>query len=78
MENDRVSLVEERISGAGGLPAGVQGDVLVQIKERDDMLGAFLIMRRGTRLIPVLDCDEKYIEMLSKFDPFIGSHWWRR
>ena len=73
MESDRVSLVEERISGAGGLPAGVQGDVLVQIKDRDDMLGAFLIMRRGTRLIPVLDCDEKYIAMLSKFDPFIGS-----
>lgn len=73
MENDRVSLVEARINGAGGLPAGVQGDVLVQIKNRDDLLGAFLIMRRGTRLIPVLDCDEQYIEILSKFDPFIGS-----
>lgn len=73
MENDRVSLVEARINGAGGLPAGVQGDVLVQIKNRDELLGAFLIMRRGTRLIPVLDCDEQYIEILSKFDPFIGS-----
>ena len=73
MENDRVSLVEARISGAGGLPAGVQGDVLVQIKNRDELLGAFLIMRRGTRLIPILDCDEQYIEILSKFDPFIGS-----
>lgn len=73
MESDRVSLVEARINGAGGLPAGVQGDVLVQIKNRDDLLGAFLIMRRGTRLIPVLDCDEQYIETLSKFDPFIGS-----
>ncbi|RZD43865.1 MAG: hypothetical protein CXT70_00655, partial [Methanobacteriota archaeon] len=62
MESDRVSLVEARINGAGGLPAGVQGDVLVQIKNRDDLLGAFLIMRRGTRLIPVLDCDEQYIE----------------
>lgn len=73
MENDRVSLVEARVNGAGGLPAGVQGDVLVQIKSRDDMLAAFLIMRRGTRLIPVLDCEQQYIEMLSKFDPFIGS-----
>jgi adenylyl- and sulfurtransferase ThiI len=58
MEHDRVSLVEKRIQGAGGLPSGVQGDVLIQIKNRDDMLGAFLIMRRGTRLIPVLDCDD--------------------
>jgi hypothetical protein len=73
MERDRISLVEERIQGAGGLPAGVQGDVLIQIKNRDDMLGAFLIMRRGTRLIPVLDCDEELVKMLSKFDPFIGS-----
>ena len=73
MERDRVSLVEERVNGAGGLPAGVQGDVLIQIKNRDDMLGAFLIMRRGTRLIPVLDCDEDLVKMLSKFDPFIGS-----
>ena len=73
MESDRVSLVEARVSGAGGLPAGVQGDVLVQVKSRDDMLGAFLIMRRGTRLIPVMDCEEQYIEKLSKFDPFIGS-----
>jgi len=73
METDRVSLVEARVNGAGGLPAGVQGDVLVQIKSRDDMLAAFLIMRRGTRLIPVLDCEQQYIEMLSKFDPFIGS-----
>ena len=73
MEHDRVSLVEERVNGAGGLPAGVQGDVLIQIKNRDDMLGAFLIMRRGTRLIPVLDCDEELVAMLAKFDPFIGS-----
>ena len=72
MEHDRVSLVEKRIQGAGGLPSGVQGDVLIQIKNRDDMLGAFLIMRRGTRLIPVLDCDEELVAMLSKFDPFIG------
>lgn len=72
MEHDRISLVEKRIQGAGGLPSGVQGDVLIQIKNRDDMLGAFLVMRRGTRLIPVLDCDEELIAMLAKFDPFIG------
>lgn len=73
MESDRVSLVEQRVEGAGGLPAGVQGDVLVRVKTRDDMLGAFLIMRRGTRLIPVLDCDQDLIDKLAKFDPFIGS-----
>ena len=61
MEPTKVSWVQERFDGAGGLPAGVQGDVLVQIKTIDDMLGAFLIMRRGTRLIPVLDCDEELI-----------------
>ena len=32
MEPHRVSIVENRLQGCGGLPSGSQGDVLVRIK----------------------------------------------
>ena len=46
MEPDRVSIVENRLQGCGGLPSGSQGDVLVRIKNEHDMLAGFLLMRR--------------------------------
>ena len=73
MEPDRVSIVENRLQGCGGLPSGSQGDVLVRIKNEQDMLAGFLLMRRGTRLIPILDSDEKYVSILKKYDPFLGD-----
>jgi thiamine biosynthesis protein ThiI len=72
IEPDRVWIMDERIPGAGGLPPGVQGDVLARINDEDSMLAAFLIMRRGSRLIPVDGCDETLIEVLRNWDPFLG------
>ena len=43
--------LDERIQGAGGLPPGVQGDVLCKVTDEDSMLSSFLVMRRGSRLI---------------------------
>lgn len=72
MEPDRVWLMGERITGAGGLPPGVQGDVLCRITDDDSLISAFLIMRRGSRLIPVDGCDEGKIAILKRWDPFLG------
>ena len=72
IEPDRVWIMDERIPGAGGLPPGVQGDVLAQINDEDSLLAAFLIMRRGSRLIPVDGCDETLLDVLRKWDPFLG------
>ena len=72
LEIDCVWHMSKRIEGAGGLPPGVQGDVLCKITDEDTLLSSFLIMRRGSRLIPVEGSDEKLLEILRRWDPFIG------
>jgi hypothetical protein len=72
LEPERVWLLGDRIVSAGGLPPGVQGDVLCKVVDERTMLSAFLIMRRGSRLVPVDDCDEDYLDILRKWDPFLG------
>lgn len=72
LEPGKVSSIEKRTLGPGGLPTGVQGDVLAQLRTRDDVLSCFLIMRRGSRIIPVLDSHQEHIAVLKNWDPFIG------
>ena len=72
LESASVSSIEKRILGPGGLPTGVQGDVLVQLKTEEDTMSSFLIMRRGSRIIPILDSKPEFVKLLSKWDPFIG------
>lgn len=74
LEQNRVWLLSERLEGPGGLPPGVQGDVLCKVTSEDEMLAAFLIMRRGSRLIPTDDSEEKYLEILRKWDSSIGRN----
>jgi len=72
LEPERVWLLGDRIVSAGGLPPGVQGDVLCKVVDERTMLSAFLIMRRGSRLVPVEGCDQNLLEILRKWDPFLG------
>ena len=72
LEPERVWLLEERIIAAGGLPPGVQGDVLCRVSDEESLLSTFLIMRRGSRIIPVEGCDEKLLQILLDWDPFVG------
>ena len=72
LEPNQIAHLETRTDGPGGLPAGVQGDVLAQIQSEDDFLAAFLILRRGTRIIPVLDTKEAYLNLLRRWDPYLG------
>lgn len=72
LEPASVSSIEQRIQGPGGLPTGVQGDVLAQLRTEDDVMSSFLIMRRGSRIIPILDSKSEFIDLLLKWDPFIG------
>ena len=73
IEPERVWLLGEKIRGVGGLPSGVQGDVLCMLKEEKDTLNSFLAMRRGCRLIPMEGSDQTAIDTLSQWDPFIGK-----
>ena len=72
LEPASVSSIEQRIQGPGGLPTGVQGDVLAQLRTEYDVMSSFLIMRRGSRIIPILDSKSEFIDLLSKWDPFLG------
>jgi hypothetical protein len=72
LESASVSLIEKRIPGPGGLPTGAQGDVLVQLQTEEDAMSSFLIMRRGSRIIPILDSKPEFVSLLSKWDPFLG------
>lgn len=74
LERNRVWLLSKRLEGPGGLPPGVQGDVLCKVTSQDEMLAAFLIMRRGSRLIPTEESKEKYLEILRKWDSSIGRN----
>ena len=74
LESDKVWQLSSRIEGAGGLPPGVQGDVLCRVTNEREMLSAFLIMRRGSRLIPVEGCDESMLSILKMWDPSIGRN----
>ena len=72
LEPNQIAHLETRTDGPGGLPAGVQGDVLAQIQSADDLLAAFLILRRGTRVIPVLETNEAHLNLLRRWDPYLG------
>ena len=73
VDDEDLFQIKYRIQACGGLPPGVQGDVLIQLSDENLMLEAFLVMRRGVRLIPVLDSKVEFIEQLSNYDPFIGK-----
>jgi len=72
LEPDKIWQLGDRIVAAGGLPPGVQGDVLCRVTDEESLLSAFLIMRRGSRVIPVEGSDEELLEILRTWDPFIG------
>jgi len=74
LEPEKVWLLGDRITAPGGLPPGVQGDVLCKVDDEISLLSAFLIMRRGSRLIPVEGCDEELLNILKKWDPYLGKH----
>lgn len=64
-------LLGDRVVGAGGLPTGVQGRVLVKLSSERDMLGAWQLMRRGCRAVPLPDSDEELLAVLSRWDPVL-------
>lgn len=74
LEPDRVWLLDERIQGAGGLPPGVQGDVLCRVTDEDTLMSSFLVMRRGSRLIPTKESDPELVEILKEWDAYLGRN----
>ena len=72
LEPNQIAHIETRSDGPGGLPVGVQGDVVACLRTLDDFLSAFLILRRGSRILPVLESKEEYVQILKSWDPYLG------
>ncbi len=51
--NNFVYLFTEKTQGQGGLPIGVEGNVLVLLDDEKSLLAGLLMMKRGCRIIPV-------------------------
>ena len=73
-EPEKVWILSKRIVTAGGLPPGVQGDVICRVKDEHSMLSSFLVMRRGSRILPVDGSDNELLEILRKWDPYLGRN----
>jgi thiamine biosynthesis protein ThiI len=64
---ERASYIYTSIhEGPGGLPLGTQGTVLCPVDREQDMVAAWLIMRRGCRTVISTDID---VSVLRKWDP---------
>ncbi len=62
-------IFSEYLPGPGGLPLGTQGRALALIDKMRDALAAWLIMKRGCRVIGVSDGDTEGIRILREWDP---------
>ncbi len=60
----------EYVSGAGGLPVGVEGRVLLLLEDSASALAGILMMKRGCAILPVSFQGQKDISLLQKFSPF--------
>ena len=74
LEPDKIWILGDRVLGAGGLPPGVQGDVLCKITDEETLLSSFLVMRRGSRMIPIDGSDTNLVDVLKQWDPYLGRN----
>jgi len=73
---EKARLLGERIDGPGGLPAGVQGLVLAQLRDEADMLAAWLVMHRGCRIQPLEGASAELLATLSTWDAALADRKW--
>ena len=64
---DRAYVYTEKMLGPGGLPLGVEGRVLAIVTEKSDLVAAWLMMKRGCEILPVIKGDPLVISPLRPF-----------
>lgn len=62
-------IFSEYLPGPGGLPMGSQGRVLALLENDRDALAAWLIMKRGCRIIGVASEENEAVRILKEWDP---------
>jgi len=61
-------IFSEYVPGPGGLPMGSQGRVLTLLEKEKDALAAWLIMKRGCRVIAISDDENEAVRILRRWD----------
>lgn len=75
IRQNKAYIFSEKINGVGGLPLDSQGRVLCLISSENDILGSWLLMKRGCGIIPIFDKDlkekykKKFIKILKYWNP---------
>jgi thiamine biosynthesis protein ThiI len=66
VRDSRAYLYTRKIPGLGGFPLGTQGKIPALIENREDLLAAWLFMRRGCEIIPLTD-KKRFLKILEKW-----------
>ncbi len=73
IRGEKAYLATDVRQGPGGLPLGSQGKVVALVESPEGALAAWLMMKRGCRVIPVYRSDEEWVETLAYWDPEISG-----
>lgn len=68
VRDKRAYVFSEYLEGPGGLPMGSQGKVVAVIENRRDALAAWMMMKRGCRVL-LLGDDPEALHILERWDP---------
>ena len=68
VRNNRAFVFSEYVPGPGGLPMGSQGKILAIVDKERDVVAAWLMMKRGCKVVIVSSAD-RLIDILAKWDP---------
>ena len=66
---EEVGILGTRIICQGGLPTGVQGSVITELNNERDYLAAWLVMRRGCRLVVSPNSKSELVDLVKLWDP---------
>ncbi|NQV91160.1 hypothetical protein HQ489_01690 [Candidatus Woesearchaeota archaeon] len=68
INQDAAYIFTESVSCFGGLPTGVEGNVLLLVENEASLLAGVLFMKRGTNIFPIAS-EEKDISLLQQYSP---------
>lgn len=69
VRDNKAYIFSEYVAGPGGLPMGSQGRVVALLEEERDAVAAWLIMKRGCRVIGIGEEDMEPVKILRRWDP---------